>query len=145
MLLAAGRCGAAANGATGTCGAAGRPAKASVRARGQAPSTAGTGAANGPGTCCGGAAATGTCGANKPERAEGTSIFGCGVSSGCFDPPRSVLTLEINSCGWNGLRINSSAFTATALSATLLFTTPDIKMTGVPLNRACSLIWLQTE
>src|SRR5690348_10082696 len=56
-----------------------------------------------------------------------------------------LLTRPINSCGWKGLRISSSAFTATALSATLLFTTPDISTTGVPPNSGCCLIWLQTE
>src|SRR5260221_3029246 len=45
----------------------------------------------------------------------------------------------------SGLRINSSAPTETALSATLLFTTPDMRITGVALNCGCCLIWLQTE
>src|SRR6266699_1417814 len=45
-----------------------------------------------------------------------------------------LFTRPINSCGGNGLRLSSCAFTATALSAPLLFTTPDISTTGVSLK-----------
>jgi len=36
-------------------------------------------------------------------------------------------------------------FTAMALSATVLLTTPDIKMTGIEPNSGCCLICVQTE
>src|SRR6202167_6487997 len=44
---------------------------------------------------------------------------------------RRLFTRAIRSCGWKGLRTSSSAFTCTDFSATVRFTTPDIKITGV--------------
>jgi len=67
--------------------------------------------------------------------AAATGVPGC---SKCF-------TRVIRSCGWNGLRSSSSAFTAKALSATARFTTPDIKITGVFPNRGCCLMCWQTS
>src|SRR6266446_2341904 len=113
---------------------------ASASARGHADSVV----AGGGGAACRGATGTGGGekrllkaleGSDRSAVGAGTELFGC----------RRLFTRPINSCGWNGLRINSSAFTETALSATLLLITPDINTTGVEPNSGCCFMCVQTE
>src|SRR5256885_14138719 len=81
-------------------------------------------------------------GANKllselaPVAPAGRSTMGGGATLG----PSRVFTRPMSSWGWKGLRISSSALTAMALSATVLLTTPDMRMTGTEPYSACCLI-----
>src|ERR1700691_2531001 len=92
-------------------------------------------------------------GENRPLR---TRLAACDelVSSSRSEPRaaapaaaglRRLFTRAIRSCGWKGLRTSSSALTCMALSATVRFTTPDIRITGVFPKRSCSFMNWQTS
>src|SRR5712691_4241461 len=124
--------------AGGTCGSAcAGGVKASVTARGQADSARES-------------AWVADTGGGAKKLLSACELDGRGAgrvgAAGCSDfGSRKLFTRAISSWGWNGLRMSSSAPTETALSATFLLTTPDMRMTGVALNCGCCLIWLQTE
>src|SRR5260221_11971515 len=67
----------------------------------------------------------------------------------CADAASALAQFEqncpINSCGVNGLRIRSSAFTETPFVAKLLFRTAAHHTTRVLVKFGCCLISLETE
>src|SRR5215470_9230239 len=100
-----------------------------------------TGLAGGIGALIGGRTAAGVGGlaldglnAPGPEKmllSAAALAAAAGLGAGTAFGFSRCFTRAIRSCGWKGLRNNSSALTANARSATARLTTPDISTTGV--------------